>query len=109
MANCCIVDFFYLFCLFWCTHSGLLWFCLQSNIEKNNVLQPTEKSGDDVSLVSMKNKEIISLDIPLNDTGSAGLGVSVKGKTIPTPGQGTRDSGIFIKAVINGGAASRVK
>lgn len=78
-----------------------------SNVEKQNVLQPTEKSGDDVSLVSMKNKEIITLDIPLNDTGSAGLGVSVKGKTVPMPGQGTRDSGIFIKAVINGGAASR--
>jgi hypothetical protein len=35
----------------------------------------------------------LSLDIPLNDTGSAGLGVSVKGKTITIPEQGTRDLG----------------
>ncbi|XP_071157777.1 partitioning defective 3 homolog isoform X4 [Mytilus edulis] len=79
----------------------------QLNIEKQNVLQPTEKSGDDGSLALLKNKEILSLDIPLNDTGSAGLGVSVKGKTITIPEQGTRDLGIFIKAVISGGAASR--
>ena len=42
-------------------------------------------------------------NIPLNETGSAGLGVSVKGKS-----SGTRDLGIFIKAVIHGGAASKV-
>ena len=79
----------------------------QLNIEKQTVLQPTDKSGDDGTLASLKNKEILSLDIPLNDTGSAGLGVSVKGKTITIPEQGTRDLGIFIKAVISGGAASR--
>lgn len=81
---------------------------LLQNIEKQTVLQPTDKSGDDGTLASLKNKEILSLDIPLNDTGSAGLGVSVKGKTITIPEQGTRDLGIFIKAVISGGAASRV-
>ena len=28
-----------------------------------------------------RNREILSLDIPLNETGSAGLGVSVKGQS----------------------------
>jgi len=69
--------------------------------------QPAEKSGDDGTLTVSKNKELLSFNIPLNDTGSAGLGVSVKGKTLTTE-EGTRDLGIFVKAVINGGAASRV-
>ncbi|XP_033762101.1 partitioning defective 3 homolog isoform X3 [Pecten maximus] len=67
---------------------------------------PTEKSGDDGTLVGMRNKEVITLDIPLKETGSAGLGVSVKGKTQTTE-HGQRDLGIFIKAVIHGGAASK--
>ncbi|XP_033762103.1 partitioning defective 3 homolog isoform X5 [Pecten maximus] len=74
--------------------------------QKQNVLQPTEKSGDDGTLVGMRNKEVITLDIPLKETGSAGLGVSVKGKTQTTE-HGQRDLGIFIKAVIHGGAASK--
>ncbi|KAK3587877.1 hypothetical protein CHS0354_019766 [Potamilus streckersoni] len=69
-------------------------------------LQPAEKAGDDGSLTQMKNKEILSFNILLNDTGSAGLGVSVKGKTLTT-NEGTRDLGIFVKAVIHGGAASK--
>ncbi|KAK3108784.1 hypothetical protein FSP39_015692 [Pinctada imbricata] len=67
---------------------------------------PAEKSGDDGTLANMKNKDIISLDIPLNDSGSAGLGVSVKGKTLTTD-QVTKDLGIFVKSVIHGGAASK--
>ncbi|XP_071958211.1 partitioning defective 3 homolog isoform X3 [Antedon mediterranea] len=55
-----------------------------------------------------KNKQILNLDIELNDTGSAGLGVSVKGKTAGTGSNGeTKDLGIFIKSVIHGGAASK--
>ncbi|XP_062570152.1 partitioning defective 3 homolog isoform X4 [Saccostrea cucullata] len=68
---------------------------------------PPEKSGDtDGSLTAGRNKEILRLDIPLSDSGSAGLGVSVKGKTMTTD-RGTRDLGIFVKSVINGGAASK--
>ncbi|XP_060064667.1 partitioning defective 3 homolog [Ylistrum balloti] len=74
--------------------------------QKQNVLQPSEKSGDDGTLVGMRNKEILTLDIPLKESGSAGLGVSVKGKTQTTE-HGQRDLGIFIKAVIHGGAASK--
>ena len=71
------------------------------------LLQSHEKAGDDGTLAIMRNKELLEFDIPLNDTGSAGLGVSVKGKTLTTE-EGTRDLGIFVKAVINGGAASKV-
>ncbi|XP_078322047.1 partitioning defective 3 homolog isoform X2 [Crassostrea virginica] len=71
------------------------------------VLQPPEKSGDsDGSLATGRNKEILRLDIPLSDSGSAGLGVSVKGKTMTTD-RGTKDLGIFVKSVIHGGAASK--
>ena len=51
--------------------------------------------------------EQFTYNIPLNDCGSAGLGVSVKGKT-STNETGTHDLGIFIKSVISGGAASKV-
>ncbi|XP_064647345.1 partitioning defective 3 homolog B-like isoform X2 [Lineus longissimus] len=54
-------------------------------------------------------RETIRLDIPLNETGSAGLGVSVKGKTQKREGiAGTIDVGIFVKAVMHGGAASKL-
>lgn len=44
------------------------------------------------------------MNIPVHDSEKAGLGISVKGKT-----SGSQDLGIFIKSVINGGAASRDK
>lgn len=55
----------------------------------------------------MENRHIKIFNIPLNDSGSAGLGISVKGKTA-TKGGVVSDLGIFIKAVITGGAASKV-
>lgn len=45
------------------------------------------------------------LDIPVHDSEKAGLGISVKGKV--TVGSNPQDLGIFIKSVLNGGAASR--
>uniref|UniRef100_A0A3B4FBN0 PDZ domain-containing protein n=1 Tax=Pundamilia nyererei TaxID=303518 RepID=A0A3B4FBN0_9CICH len=41
-------------------------------------------------------------EVPLNDTGSAGLGVSLKGNKSRETGE---DLGIFIKSIIHGGAA----
>lgn len=74
----------------------------------------------------VKNKEIMTLHIPVHDTEKAGLGVSVKGKTGTTNGNGNNNSssntassmasngqkhdgdlGIFVKSVLHGGAASR--
>ncbi|XP_033639265.1 partitioning defective 3 homolog isoform X1 [Asterias rubens] len=67
---------------------------------------PEEKTTDDPT--NAKNKAVVVFDIPLNDTGSAGLGVSVKGKTSGNGTDGeTKDLGIFIKSVIHGGAASK--
>ncbi|XP_055523092.1 partitioning defective 3 homolog isoform X2 [Wyeomyia smithii] len=62
-----------------------------------------------------KNREILSLHIPVYDTEKAGLGVSVKGKTgsgnSSTGSTGSSkhdgDLGIFVKSVLHGGAASR--
>ncbi|XP_036362287.1 partitioning defective 3 homolog isoform X6 [Octopus sinensis] len=56
---------------------------------------------------SNQNHELIVLDIQLNETSSAGLGVSVKGNTNPSESGTNRDLGIFIKAIISGGAASK--
>lgn len=55
----------------------------------------------------LSNNDKLTYDIPLNECGSAGLGVSVKGKTTTTE-NGPHDLGIFIKSVISGGAASKV-
>lgn len=43
-------------------------------------------------------------EIPVNDTGSAGLGLSLKGNKSRETGE---DLGIFIKSIIHGGAAHK--
>ena len=68
----------------------------------------SQDEGSGTGTLPHSKQEILRLDIPLNDTGSAGLGVSVKGKTSSTAA-GHNDLGIFIKAVITGGAASKVR
>ncbi|KAK1788631.1 hypothetical protein P4O66_002452 [Electrophorus voltai] len=49
-----------------------------------------------------EGKEQLTLEVPLNDSGSAGLGVSLKGNKSRETGE---DLGIFIKSIIHGGAA----
>ncbi|CAB3371897.1 Hypothetical predicted protein [Cloeon dipterum] len=68
--------------------------------------EPPEKANDDGAVCPWKQREILTFDIPVHDTEKAGLGVSVKGKTSAT-NSGPVDLGIFVKSVINGGAASR--
>ncbi|KTG01751.1 hypothetical protein cypCar_00028743, partial [Cyprinus carpio] len=46
----------------------------------------------------------MTFEIPLNDSGSAGLGVSVKGNRSK---EGHADLGIFVKSIITGGAACK--
>ncbi|KAH9505149.1 Partitioning defective 3 [Bulinus truncatus] len=65
-------------------------------------LQPVQNE-DATDSFNGKKEEII-LHIPLNETGSAGLGVSVKGKTVTTESS-SKDLGIFVKTVLQGGAA----
>lgn len=49
-------------------------------------------------------REFMTFEIPLSDSGSAGLGVSVKGNRSK---ETHADLGIFVKSIINGGAASK--
>ncbi|XP_042586881.1 partitioning defective 3 homolog B isoform X5 [Cyprinus carpio] len=53
-------------------------------------------------LLSEEGKEQLMFEVPLNDSGSAGLGVSLKGNKSRETGE---DLGIFIKSIIHGGAA----
>lgn len=51
-------------------------------------------------------REFLTFEIPLNDSGSAGLGVSVKGNRSK---ENHADLGIFVKSIINGGAACKAR
>lgn len=77
-------------------------------------------SDQNENIFPWRNREILTLCIPVHDTEKAGLGVSVKGKTGQmTPNSSFNstinstnvkhdgDLGIFIKSVLHGGAASR--
>lgn len=55
--------------------------------------------------VSPQQEDILTLTIPLTSQGSAGLGISVKGKR---SGDQNDDQGIYVKSVIKGGAAAKV-
>lgn len=55
--------------------------------------------------VSENGKEQLMFEVPLNDSGSAGLGISLKGNKSRETGE---DLGIFIKSIIHGGAAYKV-
>ncbi|XP_051479676.1 partitioning defective 3 homolog B isoform X3 [Apus apus] len=64
---------------------------------------PRELKGEpNCSVLSPETTEQLTFEIPLNDSGSAGLGVSLKGNKSRDTGA---DLGIFIKSVIHGGAA----
>ncbi|XP_042903648.1 partitioning defective 3 homolog isoform X2 [Parasteatoda tepidariorum] len=66
---------------------------------------PVEKA-DEEAVVCAKRKDIFTFKVALNDTGSAGLGVSVKGRTSNTE-KGPVDMGIFLKNIFHGGAAHK--
>ena len=64
-----------------------------------------QKGEPNCSILSPEATEQLTFEIPLNDSGSAGLGVSLKGNKSRETGA---DLGIFIKSVIHGGAAFKV-
>uniref|UniRef100_A0A672J5M6 Partitioning defective 3 homolog n=1 Tax=Salarias fasciatus TaxID=181472 RepID=A0A672J5M6_SALFA len=64
----------------------------------------TPPDQDDLVLTPDGAGEFMTFEIPLNDSGSAGLGVSVKGNRSK---ENHADLGIFVKSIINGGAASK--
>nr|KAF6450831.1 hypothetical protein HJG59_013825 [Molossus molossus] len=64
---------------------------------------PRELKGEpDCHALSPETTDQLTFEIPLNDSGSAGLGVSLKGNKSRETGT---DLGIFIKSIIHGGAA----
>lgn len=65
-----------------------------------------QKGEPDCYALSLESSEQLTLEIPLNDSGSAGLGVSLKGNKSRETGT---DLGIFIKSIIHGGAAFKVR
>uniref|UniRef100_A0A8C2EK45 Par-3 family cell polarity regulator beta a n=1 Tax=Cyprinus carpio TaxID=7962 RepID=A0A8C2EK45_CYPCA len=68
---------------------------------------PRELKGEPSGpLLSEDGREQLMFEVPLNDSGSAGLGVSLKGNKSRETGE---DLGIFIKSIIHGGAAHKVK
>uniref|UniRef100_A0A673ZVD2 Par-3 family cell polarity regulator n=1 Tax=Salmo trutta TaxID=8032 RepID=A0A673ZVD2_SALTR len=59
---------------------------------------------EDLVLTPDGTREFLTFEIPLSDSGSAGLGVSVKGNRSK---ENHADLGIFVKSIINGGAACK--
>uniref|UniRef100_A0A8C1U1R3 Par-3 family cell polarity regulator n=1 Tax=Cyprinus carpio TaxID=7962 RepID=A0A8C1U1R3_CYPCA len=62
------------------------------------------REQDDLILTPDGTRKFMTFEIPLNDSGSAGLGVSVKGNRSK---EGHADLGIFVKSIITGGAACK--
>ncbi|XP_026881587.2 partitioning defective 3 homolog B isoform X3 [Electrophorus electricus] len=70
---------------------------------QEEVFVPRELKGEpSQAALREEGKEQLTLEVPLNDSGSAGLGVSLKGNKSRETGE---DLGIFIKSIIHGGAA----
>ncbi|XP_026217952.1 par-3 family cell polarity regulator beta a [Anabas testudineus] len=70
---------------------------------QDEIFLPREMKGEETSnRVLEDGREQLMYEIPLNETGSAGLGVSLKGNKSRETGE---DLGIFIKSIIHGGAA----
>lgn len=69
-----------------------------------SLLKKTEE--DELVLTPDGTREFLTFEIPLSDSGSAGLGVSVKGNRSK---ENHADLGIFVKSIINGGAACKVR
>ncbi|XP_026230554.1 partitioning defective 3 homolog isoform X4 [Anabas testudineus] len=63
-----------------------------------------ETEEDELVLTPDGTREFLTFEIPLSDSGSAGLGVSVKGNRSK---ENHADLGIFVKSIINGGAACK--
>ncbi|XP_047611450.1 partitioning defective 3 homolog isoform X14 [Phacochoerus africanus] len=76
------------------------------NAEPSQMQIPKETKAEDEDTVLTPDgtREFLTFEVPLNDSGSAGLGVSVKGNRSK---ENHADLGIFVKSIINGGAASK--
>ncbi|XP_075968718.1 partitioning defective 3 homolog [Anarhichas minor] len=73
-------------------------------LEDSLLPREVHSEDDDMVLTPDGTQEFMTFEIPLSDSGSAGLGVSVKGNRSK---ENHADLGIFVKSIINGGAASK--
>ncbi|XP_075900602.1 partitioning defective 3 homolog isoform X2 [Nelusetta ayraudi] len=71
---------------------------------KAHCVNEPKMEEDELVLTPDGTREFLTFEIPLSDSGSAGLGVSVKGNRSK---ENHADLGIFVKSIINGGAASK--
>uniref|UniRef100_A0AAR2KPF5 PDZ domain-containing protein n=1 Tax=Pygocentrus nattereri TaxID=42514 RepID=A0AAR2KPF5_PYGNA len=73
-------------------------------LRQEETFLPREPVGTELVMTPDGTREFLTLEVPLNDSGSAGLGVSVKGNRSK---ENHADLGIFVKSIINGGAACK--
>ncbi|XP_067398724.1 partitioning defective 3 homolog isoform X4 [Emydura macquarii macquarii] len=77
---------------------------LNAEQSQSQIPKETKSEEEDLVLTPDGTREFLTFEVPLNDSGSAGLGVSVKGNRSK---ENHADLGIFVKSIINGGAASK--
>ncbi|XP_055003094.1 partitioning defective 3 homolog isoform X3 [Sorex araneus] len=77
---------------------------LSAEPSQMQIPKETKAEDEDIVLTPDGTREFLTFEVPLNDSGSAGLGVSVKGNRSK---ENHADLGIFVKSIINGGAASK--
>ncbi|XP_056093031.1 partitioning defective 3 homolog isoform X7 [Rhinichthys klamathensis goyatoka] len=75
-------------------------------VRQEDAFLPREVKEEQYDLILTPDgtREFLTFEIPLNDSGSAGLGVSVKGNRSK---ENHADLGIFVKSIITGGAACK--
>ena len=61
----------------------------------------------ETTIYTQRGKKIEPLKIALTDAGTKGLGVSVRGKTRLSTNGKAQEGGIFVKAIVPGGAADK--
>ncbi|XP_069634222.1 partitioning defective 3 homolog isoform X14 [Haliaeetus albicilla] len=77
---------------------------LSAEQSQSQIPKETKAEEEELVLTPDGTREFLTFEVPLNDSGSAGLGVSVKGNRSK---ENHADLGIFVKSIINGGAASK--
>ncbi|XP_075348607.1 partitioning defective 3 homolog isoform X11 [Mycteria americana] len=77
---------------------------LSAEQSQSHIPKETKAEEEELVLTPDGTREFLTFEVPLNDSGSAGLGVSVKGNRSK---ENHADLGIFVKSIINGGAASK--
>ncbi len=77
----------------------LLFFCLHFQ-------QDTPTSGEGHAPPLTVSKTVLNLEIPLHNSGPAGLGVTVYSKSTSSKVGG--EMGVYIKSIVPGGAAALV-